>query len=82
VGVACDNCLLKVSIKLNGFEIIKIKMSVYIISTYSGTRDMNALRFNFGSSWRGVVKLNTLATLILGKEPLVYIERELRWAPE
>jgi hypothetical protein len=55
---------------------------VYIRSTCSGTEDMNALRFNLGSSWRGLVKLNTLATLLLGKEPLVCVEWELGWATE
>jgi hypothetical protein len=55
---------------------------ICIRSTCGGTEGMNALRFNLGSSWRGVVKLNTLATLLLGKEPLVRIEWELGWTPE
>jgi len=43
---------------------------------------MNALSLNLGSSCRGLVKLNTLATLLLVKEPLVPIEWELGWATE
>jgi hypothetical protein len=50
---------------------------IYIRSTCNGMEGMSALRLNLGSSWRGVVKLNTLATLLLGKEPLALIEWEL-----
>jgi len=58
------------------------RVCIYIRSTCSGTEGMNALWFNLGSSWRRVVKLNTLATLLLGKEPMVHIEPELGSAPE
>jgi len=55
---------------------------IYIRSTCSGMEGMNALSFNLGSSCRGLVKLNTLATLLLWKEPLVLIQWELGCATE
>ena len=59
-----------------------IGVCIYIEAHAVVTEGVNALIFNPGSSWRGVVKLNTLATLLLGKEPLVCIEWELGWATE
>jgi len=54
-----------------------LAVCIYIRSTCSGISGMNAL-----SSCRGLVKVATLATLLLGKEPLVLLEWELGWATE
>ena len=47
---------------------------IYVRSTCSGMEGMNAVSFNLGSSCKGLVKLNTLATLLLQKEPLVPVQ--------